>query len=160
MKKIVIRRSAIHGRGIFASEGIRKGEFVALLRGKLRHKAYPAGRRQIKHEDIWMPIAINWWIDPALPFRCINHSCDPNIGFKTPRRAHALRDIETGEELTVDYSSIEYVDHWRISCKCKTKKCRGIIRAVQYLPSRLYKSYLPYIPRFLQKVYKSRHRAV
>ena len=122
MKNIIIRRSPIQGLGIFAGESIRKGEFIALLRGKLHHKAYPAGSRLTKREDIWMPIAINRWIDPALPFRYINHSCEPSVGFKTPRRAHALRDIKKGEELTVDYDS-EYFDEFIRPVGCKCVKC-------------------------------------
>ena len=143
---------------MFAGKVIKKGEFVAPLRGKLYHKTYSAESKLLKREDIWMPIAINWWIDPAVPFRYINHSCEPNVGFKTPQRAHALRDIGEGEELTIDYSTIEYVAQWKIRCHCRAKSCRGTIRAIQYLPPRLYKQYCPYIPKFLQKVYLRYHR--
>lgn len=159
MRNVYIGRSGIAGRGIFAGKDFKKGEFVAALVGSLHHRIYKKPN-DWRNEKTWIPVAIHWWINPGFPMRYINHSCEPTVGFKTPRRAYALRDIGKGEEITVDYSTIEYVESWGVPCQCKSKTCRKTIRAVQFLPKRLYSSYLPYIPRFIQKVYRQRHHAV
>ncbi|NHK32750.1 MAG: SET domain-containing protein, partial [Asgard group archaeon] len=64
----------------------------------------------------------------------MNHSCEPNcvIKMKTLKITDyfALRDIESGEELTHDYS-LTSVDQfagkgfWVLDCNCGSEKCRG-----------------------------------
>ena len=74
-------------------------------------------------------------LEPAAPFRFVNHSCEPNCEFDylecsdqpgdEPRMQvllFALRDIKIGEELTIDYN-------WpaadAIPCRCQAPTCRG-----------------------------------
>ena len=58
----------------------------------------------------------------------INHCCDPNLRCAIVR-GHiiyfAKRDIEAGEELTIDYRFDSYIE--KIPCSCGSKKCRGVI---------------------------------
>lgn len=58
----------------------------------------------------------------------INHSCVPNA-FMQILYDHilfiALRDIEAGEEITIDYESTLHSDDKR--CICGAKSCRGTI---------------------------------
>ena len=157
MKKLYIRKSKIAGRGIIAAEDIRKGEYIWPLIGTLhtRHYKKPS---DYKNEQTWIPVAVHKWINPKFPFKHLNHSCEPSAGFRTPRKVYALRDIKTGEEITVDYSTIEYVHFWKIHCSCGARKCRKIIRSVHFLPAKFYRSYLPYIPTFIRNAY--RHRKI
>ena len=157
MKNIHIGKSTIAGKGIIAGEDIRKGEFIVALSGRLVQRTYRK-KSDYRNEQTFIPVAQHWWIDPGYPFRYLNHSCDPNAGFKTPHRFYAMRDIKKGEELTADYSTIEYVDFWEMKCHCGAQNCRKIVRSVQFLPKRKYKQYLPYIPRFLQNLYLQGHR--
>lgn len=152
MKKIYIKKSKIAGRGIFAGEDIKKGEFVTWLKGKLVHKVYRTNS-DLRIGQLWVSVGRHWWIDPVFPIRFINHCCEPNVGFKTFRRVYAMRDIKKDEEITIDYSTVEYVDFWTIKCSCGARHCRKVIGSVQLLPEKTYKSYLPYIPRFFQKEY-------
>ena len=46
----------------------------------------------------------------------INHSCDPNVGFRGQVVYVALRDISAGEELCHDYA---------LDCHCGSPLCRG-----------------------------------
>lgn len=156
---VYIGRSSIAGRGIFAAHNFKKGEYVAPLVGTAHYRNYEKPS-EWKNESTWIPVAIHRWVNPEFPMRFINHSCDPTVGFKTPRRAYALRNIKKGEEITVDYSTIEYVTTWKFPCSCKSKKCRKTLRSVQFLSPKLYRSYLPYIPRFIQKAYRQRERTV
>src|SRR3989344_5308661 len=65
------------------------------------------------------------------------------------------RNKKEGEEITIDYSIIEGDDMWKMKCNCGEKNCRKIIRSIQYLPTRTFKKYLPYIPTYFKKVYKT-----
>ncbi len=159
MKQFHIGKSSIAGRGILASEDIKKGEFIMWLRGKKVYRNYKK-KSDFQNEMTWCPVGINWWVNPGFPIKFLNHSCNPSAGFKTPRRMYAIRDIPKGEEITVDYSTIEYVTLWDIPCHCKAHNCRKVVRAIQFLPNQIYKVYLPYIPRFLQRVYSQQKRTV
>jgi hypothetical protein len=55
-----------------------------------------------------------------------NHSCDPNTALTVVGRI-ALRDIDIGEELTVDYSPLSSSE-WTMKCKCGVARCRGMVR--------------------------------
>ena len=58
----------------------------------------------------------------------INHSCEPNAYMKI-LYGHiifiALRDIEPGEEITIDYESTLHSNNKR--CICGARSCRGTI---------------------------------
>jgi enoyl-CoA hydratase/carnithine racemase len=56
----------------------------------------------------------------------INHSCDPNVGFRGQVVYVAMRDIAAGEELCHDYS-MERSDDYTLDCHCGSPLCRGRI---------------------------------
>lgn len=123
------------------------------MRGKLHHRVYKT-RTDYRGEELFVPVAMHWWVDPKPPIRFTNHSCDPNAGFKTPRRVYARRNIKKGEEVTIDYSTIEYFEPWSMRCTCGSRVCRKVVCSVQFLPPKRFKEYLPYIPKFLQKIHR------
>ncbi|KAK3097974.1 hypothetical protein FSP39_014982 [Pinctada imbricata] len=66
--------------------------------------------------------------------RYVNHSCEPNCEMQkwnvngVYRMAlFALRDIKPNEELTYDYNFHSFNTASQQSCKCGSKKCRGVI---------------------------------
>lgn len=79
-------------------------------------------------------------LEPEPPYRFLNHSCRPNCEFVEweiqnedegaevekiyELWVHALRDIQKGEELTIDYAW-----DWQsaIPCQCGAPDCRGWI---------------------------------
>ncbi len=94
--RIEVRRSGIHGLGVFARRQIERGEIIARYRGRpidrsgtyVACHASPSGRHE--HHEITGPL------------RFLNHSCRPNarlVGF----RLIATRRIRAGSELTIDY---------------------------------------------------------
>lgn len=65
----------------------------------------------------------------------MNHSCAPNIDermHERERSGYALRDIVAGEELTVDYDRIAYLESPFV-CHCSHAVCRGVIRGKHFL---------------------------
>lgn len=62
------------------------------------------------------------------PDRYLNHSCDPNSWLRFEENRIVLvarRDVEAGEELTIDYLiNNAGGDSWE--CHCGTTRCRGL----------------------------------
>ena len=126
-----VGRSTIDGRGCFATARFRRGRKVAELLGERIDRAEAErrtlGRRRIRVCDVDEGTAIDANIGgDATAF--INHSCKPNL-FTRVVRGHvlffALRDVEPGEELTIDYEASPHPDSTR--CRCGAAACRGTI---------------------------------
>lgn len=156
MKKIYAGKSRIAGEGLFTSEDAKKGELVCYIKGYWRKKVNKSLRDTLANPD-WIGVGKNLWIDPILPFKRLNHSCDPNTGIKGRVSLYAIKSIRAHDELTIDYSTIEADDRWQleggIKCKCGASDCRGTIRSIQYLPKKKFKQYLPFIPTSLIELY-------
>jgi hypothetical protein len=150
---IISKKSEIQGDGIFTTREYRKGDFVVKLTGKrIKRKYNEETDRKLCAN--WFGIGKDLWIDPNFPLSKINHSCNPNIGIKGVVSFYALRDIKNGEELTFDYATSEEESDWTMKCNCGSKKCRGKMTSIQFLPLEIYNNYLPYIPKYFQKVYR------
>jgi SET domain-containing protein len=137
-----VRRSKIHGRGVFATRRIRAGTRIIEYRGE-RITAAEAELRydddaMDEHHTFLFEIDDETIIDAAVrgnAARFINHSCDPNCAsFVEDGRVYieAVRNIQPGAELTYDYqykrdgmSSPEW--ELRYVCYCGAAKCRGTI---------------------------------
>jgi SET domain-containing protein len=126
LPKIVQRRSAIHGHGVFAAEAITKNTRIIDYAGELlrNDKACEAREdRYLRDGCIWV-FRINraWSRDAAVGgniARYINHSCHPNCWFEVVDKTiwiRAGRNIRRGEELTYDYSTIGEPS---ILCRCR-----------------------------------------
>jgi hypothetical protein len=153
MKKIHVGRSKIAGLGIIASKNIRKGELVTILRGPVRYVRVQT-KKQAQFGATWIGRTKYTWFDPKAPLHRLNHSCDPTVGIHGQRRMYALRDITKGEEITIDYSTIEPQRLWSMQCSCRTKHCRKTIKGIEFLPYTVYRRYLPYIPTYFQNMYR------
>lgn len=151
-KKIFFKESPIHGKGIFASRDIEKGEIVCIIKGPHMFKINKSERDALSHPD-WVGYRINNWVDPLPPYKYLNHSCEPNTAVKGRKTLVALKNIHRGDEVTIDYSIIEADPRWHMKCACGQKRCRGTIRSISYLPVDRFKSYLPYISSDFRKVY-------
>ncbi len=138
--RIIVRRSAIHGKGVFAACRIPKGTRIVEYKGKLitedaADEKY--GDDEGTHTfllllDNGMVIDANHNGNSA---RWINHSCDPNC--ETCEEdgrvfVDAIKNIKLGEELTYDYKLIvdePYTANLKrlYACGCGKAKCRGTI---------------------------------
>jgi SET domain-containing protein len=158
MQKIKIKKSGINGIGIFAGKSIKKNKFVGYIKGLIKRTHNTTTNDSLAFPD-WVGFKRDEWIDPEPPFKYINHSCDPNCGIRGTKTVIAMRNIKEGEELVIDYAITECDTEWNFkkqtgsNCKCGSKKCRKIIRSIQFLPEEIYKKYLPFIPKAFQKEY-------
>lgn len=155
-KNIFVGKSKASGKGVFAGKDFKKGQTVAIAQGKIikinpKTQSAPDG-------DYLMGVGKNTWIeikDGLVQF--LNHSCNPNLGIKGKVTFVAMKNIKKGEELTFDYSISEEDVKWKMKNlePRNTKDFRPIIGSIQSLPLKIYKKYLPYVPRYFQEVYKT-----
>ena len=123
---VEIRKSEKHGKGLFALKYFMRGEEVYILKkGKI------VSQDEIKNlsefEKIHLDkIGENEYEVIESPGCYINHSCEPNVEEKD-RTGYALRDIKKGEEITIDYDKIAYLEK-PFECHCGSKNCRGFVR--------------------------------
>jgi uncharacterized protein len=135
-----VRRSRIHGRGVFALRRIRKGtRIIEYLGDRISHAQ--ADRRYDEHDEhdnhtFLFSVDRGLVIDAGVggnEARFINHSCGPNCESVIERRRvfiDAIRDIEPGEELAYDYQiGRERGDPPNVdeiyACRCGSSHCRG-----------------------------------
>ena len=128
-----IGRSPV-GKAVFATRRIIDGTCIGEIEGEIIFDDTYASRYAFDLEN-------GAQLEPAAPFRFVNHSCEPNCAFdligvegsasptadpSTARRLliFAINDIESGEELTIDYN---WPASFAIRCNCKTPSCRGWI---------------------------------
>lgn len=126
--KIEVRNDTLSGRGVVALEKIDKDEIVAIKFGRIVTRA-EMPRITAEVGDLALQIDDNFYLSPTSPDEVddmsvfINHSCDPNIGFRGQVVYVAMRDIESGEELFHDYS-MERSDDYFLECHCGSPLCR------------------------------------
>jgi uncharacterized protein len=152
MKHIYHSTSKIHGLGVNAGESIKKGEVIQRIKGEPR-SFVPRTKEESAAYPNWVGVGKNKWIDPDYPNQYLNHSCNPNSGIKGKVTMVALKDIKEGEEITIDYSIIEGDEMWEMECNCGAKDCRKTVRSIQFLPEKQFKKYMPYIPKYFQKLH-------
>jgi uncharacterized protein len=127
---LVVGRSRITGRGLFAGCFIRRRAKIGEFEGEVIPIAL-ARRRAARLHVVAIVELDRKAIDARgmrTGFRFINHSCEPNTFMRrTKDRAefYALRNIRRGEELTVDYQASHHEGTLR--CRCGAARCRGWI---------------------------------
>ncbi len=143
-KPYIVRRSRIHGRGVFAARLIRKGTRIIEYRGKripyaLASELYPDEDGVPTHTFLF-ELDDDMVIDAGQggnAARWINHSCAPNCeAVDDGGRIYieAIRTIRPGEELGYDYNITLEERHTpaekrRWPCLCGAQRCRRTLLA-------------------------------
>jgi len=126
-----IKQSPINGKGCFATNHFKRGRKIAEYTGE-RINDFEARRRARKRRFLRIcDIDGRFSLDGSSGgngTHYINHCCEPNAFMKN-LHGHvlffALRDIQPGEEITVDYEQTLLPDSKR--CHCRAESCRGTI---------------------------------
>ena len=131
-KRITVKESGIHQKGVFALETIPRGEKIVRYTGRRLTKAQSARSRSL----YLFELNKNCDIDGRNIARYINHSCEPNCQAEITQGQiwiHALKDIPKGRELTYSYrySAEEALDY---PCLCGSGRCKGYILAEEEWP--------------------------
>jgi SET domain-containing protein len=146
MDKVSIKKAGVKGKGLFAKRDIKKGELIGVVKGHV----YPDNKDSYKRfgQHHLHPISYTEAILNKSFTKYTNHSCDPSCGLKGLKLV-SIRDIKKGEEITIDYDTLEY--DWKMKCNCKSADCRKVIRGYKYLSKGLKKKYKGFIAPYLLK---------
>jgi SET domain-containing protein len=124
-----------HGLGAFALRSFASGDFIGPILGEI-----------MADPDYGSSYAMELdgrALEPAAPFRFLNHSCRPNCALVTYDEKYEdgtlcdpslwleiISEIAPGEQMTIDYA-------WPVAdaipCQCGTANCRGWIVAEEKL---------------------------
>jgi hypothetical protein len=137
---IEVRRSKVHGLGVFAAQKITKGTRIIEYVGE--HVSHDEADRRYEDKDendshtflfiVDSKTVIDAGVD-GNDARFFNHSCDPNCESVVEERRvfiEAIRDVEAGAELTYDYQiqreddDPDNIDEV-FACRCGFPQCRG-----------------------------------
>jgi SET domain-containing protein len=126
--RFVVRKSRPGlGHGLFATQWLRSGDFVLEYQGS----RIPTPIADALPSRYLFAVDEQWTIDGSdreNVARYINHSCDANCecDLRDGRiLIFAARDIEKGEEITIDYGP-EYFEEFIKPRGCKCAQCVGV----------------------------------
>lgn len=139
-RRFIVRRSGIHGRGVFALTDIPKAtRLMEYVGERITHKEadhrYAAEHEYSPHtmlfavDDKTVIDATRW----GNSSRFINHSCSPNCEADEEEGRifiSTLKNVPAGAELTYDYNLILEERHTPAvkrahACFCGVRGCRG-----------------------------------
>jgi SET domain-containing protein len=125
MKKtdIIVKKSKIHKKGVFANRDFKKGEVVLKWKPKILRKSEIKKLSAEEKHYVYQDENTNYFL-MQIPEKYVNHSCDANT--KVGNQCDiTIRDIKKGEEITSDYG--EEGSFISFKCECGSKNCRGRI---------------------------------
>jgi uncharacterized protein len=141
-KRIQVRRSGVHGKGVFALQDIAEGETLIEYVGEViswdeAQDRHPHDPNDANH-TFYFHVNEDRVIDALFggnSSRWINHSCDPNCEADEDNDRifiKAIRNIAAGEELNYDYGLIidePYTKKLKAEypCWCGSANCRGTL---------------------------------
>jgi D-alanine-D-alanine ligase len=139
-KPFFMKGNSIAGFGIYASREIKKGELIFKGEEKAQRivtKRYVDNNwsedEKLHFRRYAYPVSdelfILWDEDPS-EWAPQNHSCDPNTAFDG-LNVFAVKNIEKGEELTLDYAQFLDDNMEPFECRCGSANCRGMIIGVK-----------------------------
>jgi SET domain-containing protein len=145
-RRIQVRISGVHGKGVFALQPIARGETIIEYKGevitwKQALKRHPHDPDDPNH-TFYFHVTPTRVIDAGVggnAARWINHACNPNCeADEVDGRIFikALRNVKPGEELFYDYGLIFDGRHTaalkkQFACHCGARNCRGTMLAAR-----------------------------
>ena len=158
--KIRVSDDTLAGRGVIAVDDIAQDEIVAIKAG---HIVTRAEIEQVTRAagDLALQIEDEFYLAPRSPADVddmsvfINHSCDPNVGFRGQVVYVAMRAIRAGEELCHDYA-MERSDDYALDCHCGSPLCRGKVSGADWKLPGLQARYRGYFSLYIHNKIEQR----
>ena len=144
MRRVTVRKSSVHGRGLFALQAIAAGQRILQYRGEVTswQRASARFRRSgTPGHTFIFGLADGRVIDGSVggnSARWLNHSCQPNCEAIEDERGRVfietLKDVMPGDELSIAYGltidgaiTPELIADY--ACRCGAKRCTGSMLA-------------------------------
>jgi hypothetical protein len=148
-RRLQVRKSGVHGKGVYAVQPFKKGEIVIEYVGEVI--SWTEALRRHPHDPSQPDHTFYFHLDDERTIdgkvggnasRWINHACAPNIEAEDDTGRvflRALRNIKPGEELFFDYGLVTEERYTaalkkRFACHCGAKTCRGTMLAPKRTP--------------------------
>lgn len=151
------------GCGAFAREPIQKGELIGIWGGRIVPEADLDRNLEFFTQRI-IQIEEGLYLETPLPLEpidCINHSCEPNVGFTGQIGLIAMRDIQAREELNFDYAMCDGSNYDEFDCYCGSPNCRGQVKGTDWSKPELWEKYdgyfMPYLARRIEALKVKAH---
>jgi SET domain-containing protein len=152
--KVEVSDATLAGRGVIAVDDIAKDEIVAIKAGNIITRA-EIDQATDNAGDMALQIDDDFYLAPRSADEVeemsvfINHSCDPNVGFRGQVVYVALRNIHAGEELCHDYA-MERSDDYALDCHCGSPLCRGKVSGKDWKLPELQQRYGDYFSIYIR----------
>lgn len=157
-----VRDTGQYGLGVFARADVSKDKTLFVAGGSILTLE---DEDNLPPECADMPIEISEWFSigprtpeeiPLMPQHYVNHSCDPNAGWKGQLFIAAMRDIRAGEEICYDYAMVMQSNdrsstYWTMPCRCGSPACRGQIAENDWMRPELQARYDGWFAWHLQR---------
>lgn len=129
--KVDIKRSSIHGFGVFAAEKIALGAIVEEAPVLLSRYRVP------EYRDYYFKWDADYVALPLGNSALLNHVDKPNCRYAVDYherllRVIAIKEIEKGEELTISYGTADWFNSRGIEKQTTLVKCKRFI--IRYIP--------------------------
>ncbi|GMF18138.1 unnamed protein product [Phytophthora lilii] len=138
-ERMLVRKSSIHGYGLFLKEAVSEGQMIVEYQGQMINQTV-ADERERRYEEQGIGSCYMFRLDEKTIIdatRCgnlarfINHSCDPKAfarivsveGGEKKIVIFAKRAIAVGDEVTYDYKFP--IEDEAIRCDCNAPNCIG-----------------------------------
>lgn len=157
--KLEVRNTGKYGKGVFAKRNIKKDEILAIFGGYIL-----SAKEELKlpneFRDQGVQISENFVLtiikkDEIEDGGYFNHSCNPNSGFKGQIFLVAMKNINSGNQVTFDYamalSKMEKGKPYKVRCLCGSKNCRNFIKEDDWKNPELQIKYNGYFQWYLQE---------
>jgi len=163
--RIEIKNSPISGNGMFARGPIKKGEVVCIVGGMVMTDSEFAAFQATHslYNSIQIDKNLHLVEDPEITRSLdgsMNHSCDSSAWMDDEVTLVARRDIESGEEVTVDYALFTTQSNWMLDnrCHCGSPHCRRTITGDDWrrkdVQERYRNHFSPFINRRIERLMK------
>jgi uncharacterized protein len=151
---LIAKTEGLQGLGVFTTAPVAKGDLLIVFGGRVLTSAQtnlmpPDLDMLIQIEDDLFFIPIN--LESLGIGERINHSCRPNAGFSGQMSVVAMRNIEAGEEICIDYATCDARPEAGFECECGHSTCRGSITGNDWLIPTLQNSLFEYFQPFLKR---------
>lgn len=159
--KLKLYESPKFGIGVMAGEPMVKDEVVGIFGGHIvplvRKRLLPVELEhfyfQVSDELMLTHVSIEQVRQSKIEF--INHSCEPNVGFRGQIELVAMRDIQAGEIVSFDYALCTSEPEFNMECLCEIQSCRKYITGEDWKIYTLQEKYRGYFQPYLERKFSA-----
>jgi hypothetical protein len=156
------KRSTHCGHGLFANTEIPSGTLLLIQGGHI----ISLFQEPLLPPEMWdlpMQISDELMIGPRELHEVedadfVNHSCDPNAGWKGQIFLMSMREISADEEIRFDYATVVSLPGYGFDCECGSPHCRKRVTSEDWKIPEIQNRYHGWFQYYLQeKIDSSRH---